>query len=671
MAAWSAQAGASARWQTTFNFAGGDGSDGWTTADTPGGAYGFGQAGPLGSDQPGQWIYPTGNTTYTTGYGGTWSYRAPGRGAVMTAAYGPITRRDDTDHQFLRVALGPGPGPASNGGAAHDQTAFTAPPTVPTTYNGIVLTAPGSGLAWVNDSLLTSDCSGNPGGRHGCPPAIPPPATDPTDYPFLRVSSVTLTLTDPEPPTATVAGQLAALTARGWTNTRASVPVLVSAADPTSGVASMSISDEHSIQALSMPAGCDPTHHQPYGGRVCPPTATANLNFNIGALGEGIHTLTASATDYSAQTSRPTRLTLRIDRTPPRMLPLHATPRGRGTRIAWPSTAKAAPPTTRPAPPPQGQPPGPWQPTHARQLIIPTTTPLTVEARATDHAANTGTPAGIAVSPSAPGGGGRAPRRRRHRAPHPRHHRHRRLRAPATGCGTLRFAPGPIPRSQRAQPPVACSARANNATITRLAHLLQPALYFSIQEHWGPLDLDRLFSSEPVIACPSRNVTLGQCRTLGFPHQLLTTRENGVSFDTNDAFLALNAPGARLDNPGSFRSTQPGCVHDQLLDCEYGRFYYHGAIVRLRDDPSIMLVKLDYWIFYRFNHAPYGKFLCSGKVGAKLIRYINSGACDEHQSDWEGLSISVPLTVRTPHTVNLRGAVLQYAQHQRTREAGT
>jgi len=271
MAAWSAQAGASARWQTTFNFAGGDGSDGWVTADTPSGAYGFGPAGPLGSDQPGQWIYPTGNTTYTTGYGGTWSYRAPGRGAVMTAAYGPITRRDDTDHQFLRVALGPAPGPAADGGVTQDQTAFTTPPTVPTTYNGVVLTAPGSGLGWVNDSLLTSDCSGNPGGRHGCPPTIPPPATDPTDYPFLRVSSVTLTLTDPEPPTVTVAGQLAALTARGWTNTRASIPVLISASDPTSGVASMAISDEHAHQALSMPAGCDPTHHQPYGGRVCPP----------------------------------------------------------------------------------------------------------------------------------------------------------------------------------------------------------------------------------------------------------------------------------------------------------------------------------------------------------------------------------------------------------------
>lgn len=391
LAVGSAQAGASARWQTTFNFAAGDGSDGWVTGAAPAGAYGFGPAGPLGSDLLGQWVYPTGGSTYTVGSGGTWSYRAPGRGAVMTAAYGPITRRDDTDHQFLRVALGPGPGPASNGGTGQDQTAFTTPAGVPATYSGVVLTAPGSGLGWVNDSLLTSDCAGNPGGRHGCPPTIPPPATDPTDYPFMRVSSVTLTLTDPEPPTVTVAGQLAALAARGWTNTRASIPVLISATDPTSGVQTISISDEHAIQALSMPAGCDPTHHQPYAGRVCPPTATANLNFNIGAIGEGIHTLTATATDYSAQTSRPTHLTLRIDRTPPRMLPLHATPRGRGARITWPPATDRQSGTayyqTRTTP--QNQPPSPWHNTRTRRLDIHTlTTQTLVEVRAVDQAGN-------------------------------------------------------------------------------------------------------------------------------------------------------------------------------------------------------------------------------------------------------------------------------------------
>jgi len=559
----------------------------------------------------------------------------------MTAAYGPITRRDDTDHQFLRVALGPGPGPASNGGVAQDQTAFTTPPTVPTTYNGIVLTAPGSGLAWVNDSLLTSDCAGNPGGRHGCPPTIPPPATDPTDYPFLRVSSVTLTLTDPEPPTATVAGQLAALTARGWTNTRASIPVLISAADPTSGVASMAISDEHAHQALSMPAGCDPTHHQPYGGRVCPPTATANLNFNIGALGEGIHTLTATATDYSTQTSRPTHLTLRIDRTPPRMLALHAVPRARGTRIAWPpaidresGTAYYETRTTG-----QGQPPGPWQRTGARQLIIPTITgPLTVEARATDHAANTGSSQAVEVAP--------------HGAPAPRRPSRRPIRRPQpAGCGgRLRFSTDPLPGPQdRRQQPVACAARLDLRTINRLAKTLRPALFFSARERWRPLDVAALFRHEHPQLCAAHHA---QCKpTKGLSDLLSSTA--GVNYNTPRAELR---PGGGLLSPNDFRSPDKRCtILNARLDCDNGIFYYHGTVTTIGSgDLKIRLVKIDYWIYYRFNHAPAGGLTC------RVPGVKDSKFCDEHASDWEGLTISVPIF---DNKMYLDTAQIQYARH--------
>jgi hypothetical protein len=178
----------------------------------------------------------------------------------------------------------------------------------------------------------------------------------------------------------------------------------------------------------------------------------------------------------------------------------------------------------------------------------------------------------------------------------------------------------------------------SDSTAAPLAARFRPWLLFDSAERWRPLNVDGLTDEGTHQFCRGAGST--RCTRVG----------NHVTFDN---FVAQTSElGAHLNLAGRGVAQYHGpekCTAPQL-DCGAGprsAIYYHVA-------QSYDRFYIDYWWFLRDNHVGISRSLCFSTDLQK------AGVCDEHEGDWEGV------TVVTPPGDDNHVAYVVYAAHKGT-----
>ena len=170
-----------------------------------------------------------------------------------------------------------------------------------------------------------------------------------------------------------------------------------------------------------------------------------------------------------------------------------------------------------------------------------------------------------------------------------------------------------------------------------LAARFRPWLLFDTHEHWQPLNVDSLLDEGTHKFCRGAGNT--DCTLIAnhgeFEQLVRQTPELGAH---------LNLDGSSV---GQYRGSA-SCTPSSLFDCGTGpgsAIYYHVTDSNDR-------FYIDYWWFLRFNHFAITKSLCLSQDLQK------ASVCDEHEGDWEGV------TVVTPPNDPSRAAYVVYAAHK-------
>jgi hypothetical protein len=153
-----------------------------------------------------------------------------------------------------------------------------------------------------------------------------------------------------------------------------------------------------------------------------------------------------------------------------------------------------------------------------------------------------------------------------------------------------------------------------------LAERFRPWLRFDSGEAWQPLNVDSVLDEHTQRLCRSR----GNTDCVGVP--------NHLAFDT--LVGQTSGLGAHLNLNGSDVKQYhgPQTCAPPLLDCGTGpssAIYYHAT-------QSYDRFYIDYWWFLRDNHLAISRRLCFSSDLQK------AGVCDEHEGDWEGVTVVTP-----------------------------
>ncbi|MBS1870620.1 MAG: hypothetical protein JSS99_13265 [Actinobacteria bacterium] len=157
-----------------------------------------------------------------------------------------------------------------------------------------------------------------------------------------------------------------------------------------------------------------------------------------------------------------------------------------------------------------------------------------------------------------------------------------------------------------------------------LAARFRPWLLFDRGELWRPLDVSSFLAEGDHRFC-TRAAGAVSCRPLPDATAFDDLARPGASAG---AATYLDVAGSRL---ADYRGPQR-C--GSLDDCGTGArsaIYYHATESNDR-------FYLDYWWFLRFNHFARSHPAISCRVGATRT----NGVCDEHEGDWEGVTVVTP-----------------------------
>ena len=174
-----------------------------------------------------------------------------------------------------------------------------------------------------------------------------------------------------------------------------------------------------------------------------------------------------------------------------------------------------------------------------------------------------------------------------------------------------------------------------------LAHRFRPRLQFDSGEHWRPLNVARVFQEGDHRFCEQA----GHCKRLADELDLKRQADESSAFGKR-SYIDLN--GQRVDD---YRGPEH-CAERRLFDCgtrPRSAIYYHVT-------QSNQRYYVDYWWFLRFNNFERAgpEQACRTEVGRK------QQACDEHEGDWEGV------TVVTPPGTDSTADYVVYAAHKGT-----
>ncbi len=156
-----------------------------------------------------------------------------------------------------------------------------------------------------------------------------------------------------------------------------------------------------------------------------------------------------------------------------------------------------------------------------------------------------------------------------------------------------------------------------------LAERFRPWLLFDSREKWRPLNVNALFDEGTQRFC-LRQGQAAKCRPI----------HNAREFDALVQGKQAG-PATYIDIKGSRTASYhgPASCHP-LLDCNSGphsAIYYHATESNGR-------YYLDYWWFLRFNH--FARLALNKSCFLPVAR--EAGACDEHEGDWEGMTVVTP-----------------------------
>lgn len=169
-----------------------------------------------------------------------------------------------------------------------------------------------------------------------------------------------------------------------------------------------------------------------------------------------------------------------------------------------------------------------------------------------------------------------------------------------------------------------------------LASRFRPWLEFDRGEPWRPLDVSSLLAEGDHRLCARRagEVT---CTPIHRADDFAALVRPTDGLDGAQARGASAGQGSFLDLAGGKVADYHGpqrCEDRELEDCGSGArsaIYYHATESNDR-------LYLDYWWFLRFNH-----FARSHPgISCRVEEGRRSGACDEHEGDWEGVTVVTP-----------------------------
>lgn len=160
-----------------------------------------------------------------------------------------------------------------------------------------------------------------------------------------------------------------------------------------------------------------------------------------------------------------------------------------------------------------------------------------------------------------------------------------------------------------------------------LAERFRPVLLFDSGERWRPLNVTYLFDEGVHQFCTRQRQGEGK----GCP-----VIHSAQQFDTLAMHTSALGPSTYVDIAGGTVPEYhgPERCKPPLLDC--GRaprsaIYYHVTESNGR-------FYIDYWWFLRFNH--FGGSLLNRTCEVRQAR--ESSVCDEHEGDWEGVTVVTP-----------------------------
>jgi hypothetical protein len=177
----------------------------------------------------------------------------------------------------------------------------------------------------------------------------------------------------------------------------------------------------------------------------------------------------------------------------------------------------------------------------------------------------------------------------------------------------------------------------------KLAERFRPWLMFDSREKWRPLNVEYMFDEGTQRFCRSEARAV-KCE----PHPIRDVTEFDRLVGGKQA-----GPTSFIDIAGDIADGYHGPTSCRpQLDCDRGprsAIYYHVTESNER-------LYVDYWWFLRFNHFERLKLDKTCHLG--LAR--EAGVCDEHEGDWEGVTVVTP-----PHDERHIGYVI-YAAHKGT-----
>jgi hypothetical protein len=161
-----------------------------------------------------------------------------------------------------------------------------------------------------------------------------------------------------------------------------------------------------------------------------------------------------------------------------------------------------------------------------------------------------------------------------------------------------------------------------------LAERFRPRLLFDSQERWRPLNVALMFD-ERIDGKPAHRLcTRGQetpCQPIAGEADFTKLVHEGSAFGGGQY---IDLAGTKLADYHGARDCKP------LLDCggaPGSAIYYH--VTRSNDRYYV-----DYWWFLRFNDF----YRTNPAVACRHQAAITSSVCDQHEGDWEGVTVVTP-----------------------------
>ena len=162
-----------------------------------------------------------------------------------------------------------------------------------------------------------------------------------------------------------------------------------------------------------------------------------------------------------------------------------------------------------------------------------------------------------------------------------------------------------------------------------LAKHFRPRLHFDSREHWRPISLSGLLSEHDAEGEPAHrfcerlpDTPKPRCERVGNTGDFLADAATASSLGTA---TYLDIAGTNLrDYQAPERSA--ACRKAKLWDCDDSP----ESVIYYRVTQSNRRFYIDYWWFLRFNHFRGFSTTC---------RVASTKACDEHEGDWEGVTV--------------------------------